>query len=67
MKIKEYLSEFRMRAEQLAVMTELSVAALNHYMSGRRRPSQKTAERIERETGGRVTVMESRGKDARQR
>ena len=66
MKLKDYITQFhRGCVAEFAVRTDLSTTILWQYFSGLRRPSQKTAERIEKETGGRVTVLELRGEDNR--
>ena len=64
MTFKEYLNKYRITVEEFAVRSKLSSASIWHYFSGRRRPTQKTAERIEKMSDGLVTVMELRGKDA---
>ena len=67
MHLKEYLSKYRISVEEFAVRSTLSASSLWHYFSGRRRPTQKTAERIEKISDGLVTVKELRGSDARKK
>ncbi len=65
MTLKEYLSKYKISMTEFAFRSGISIAALYNYKDGRRTPDQKMAEKIERETGGRVTVMQLRGKDER--
>jgi hypothetical protein len=65
MNLKDYFKNRFDSVEGVAYKCELTASAIWHYLSGRRKPSQKTAQRIEIETGGRVTVFEQRGKDDR--
>ena len=67
MNLKDYFDNRMDSVEGLAYKCGLTASAMWHYLSGRRKPYQKTAERIEIETGGRVTVLEQRGKDDRRR
>lgn len=67
MTIREYIKTFKQPITGFAFRCGLSVSSLTHYMKGTRKPRQKLAEAIERETGGRVTVLELRGKDDRVR
>lgn len=65
MTLEEFLKKFSISKEAFAVRTGLTYQCLGHIIAGRRRCRQKTAERIELESGGRVTVMELRGEDKR--
>ncbi len=67
MKLKEYLEKYKIKPIEFAVQCNIAISALYFYMSGKRIPYQKTAERIEYETRGRVTVKELRGKDDREK
>lgn len=67
MTLKDYLTKYRISVEEFAYRICLSSSSLWHYFSGRRKPTQKTAERIEKESDGLVTVQELRGKDARKK
>lgn len=65
MKLKDYLEKYRISVTEFAYRVNLSATTIWHYMSERRRPYQETAERIEKETDGLVTVKELRGTDKR--
>lgn len=65
MTLKEYIRNFKLPITGFAFRCGLSVSSLTHYMNGTRKPRQKPAEAIERESGGRVTVLELRGTDDR--
>ncbi len=65
MTLHEYLKKYKVSMTVFAFRCGISVASITHYMSGTRKPRQKVAEAIERETAERVTVMELRGKDDR--
>lgn len=65
MKLKEYFDKRFDSVEGLAFKCGLTACCIWHYLRGVRVPRQKTAQRIELETGGRVTVMEQRGQDDR--
>lgn len=67
MTLRDYLTKYRITVEEFAVRCKLSGASVWHYFAGRRKPTQKTAERIEKVSDGLVTVFEMRGKDARKR
>lgn len=67
MTLKEYLDNRFDSPMSLAFRCELTIASIYNYLSGKRKPYQWAAERIEKETGGRVTVEELRGKDERRR
>jgi len=65
MNLKDYFAKYRVSKEEFAVRVGISFGAIANYLRGYRRPTQAIAQRIERETGGRVTVMTLRGKDDR--
>jgi ribosome-binding protein aMBF1 (putative translation factor) len=65
MKFKEFFETCGINKTKLAADLELNLNTIYGYMSGKWKPSQEAAERIEKYTGGRVTVMEMRGKDDR--
>lgn len=65
MKLKEYVLQYHKSVTKYAAKMDLSSAIVWQYFSGTRRPSQETAERIEVESGGRVTVAELRAEDSR--
>lgn len=68
MLLKEYIINYRrMKVEEFSVLCGISAASLWHYFSGKRRPTQKNAEWIEKLTDGLVTVIDLRGEDARKR
>lgn len=64
-KLKEFLDKYKIDKTKFAAKLDTNAATIYHYMSGRNKPRQKLAERIEKETDGLVTVMELRGKDDR--
>jgi len=65
MKLKTYLEKYDIKPIEFAVECGISIAAVYFYMNGKKRPHQKTAERIEYVTRGQVTVKDLRGKDDR--
>lgn len=65
MKLKDYLNKYRISVEEFAYRSDLSATTLWFYFSGKRRPTQRNAEKIERLSDGLVTVFELRGEDAR--
>lgn len=65
MKFKEFFDTCGINRTKIAADLELNLNTLYGYMAGRWKPSQAAAERIEKYTGGRVTVIEMRGKDDR--
>lgn len=64
MKLEEYLSKYRINPVEFAVRCKVSPASIYLYLKGRK-PHQKTAEAIERQSDGLVTVLELRGEDNR--
>lgn len=65
--LKEYLQKSGTSAERFSVRSGVPFSSLYAYMSGRRKPSQSAAEKIEKASQGKVTVMEQRGKDKRKK
>lgn len=65
MKLEQYLDKYRISVDEFSKRTGVQKKSLWHYLAGRRRPSQKSAEAIERESDGLVTVKEMRRYDAR--
>lgn len=63
--LKEYLVNYRTTKAELAFRCKIASRTLDSYLLGKRKPTQKNAEKIERETGGRVTVLIQRGTDDR--
>ncbi len=66
MQLKEYLEKYRIHPVEFAVRCRISPASVYLYLKGRK-PNQKTAEAIEDQSDGLVTVMELRGKDKRKK
>lgn len=64
MNINQYLKKYNMSPIEFAVRCDICLTSLWRYRKGERM-HQDTAERIEKKTGGEVTVMELRGKDTR--
>jgi len=64
MKLLEYLEKANLSTEEFARIIGISTTGMFHYLAGRRRPSQKTAIKIEKATQGHVTVKDLRGKYA---
>jgi len=64
---REYLNKYRISVSEFARRAGVLRGSIWHYFAGRRRPSQKTAERLEKASDGLVTVLEWRGKDDRKR
>jgi len=60
----EYLEKKDIRTEDFARSLDVSACLVWHIISGRRKPSETTARRIEELTNGMVTLTELRGKDA---
>lgn len=67
MLLKEYLTKYRIPRSEFAVRCKIGVSTLFHYLAGTRKPNQTTAERIEKESDGLVTVFEQRGTDKRKK
>ncbi len=65
MKLKEYLAKYRISVEEFSCRVDISATSIWQYFNGTRRPTQKNAERIEKESDGLVTVMDMRGEDKR--
>ena len=65
MKLREYLQKYRITRKEFSQRVGVSDASIYNYLFGRKNPTQKIAERIEKESDGLVTVFELRGKDAR--
>lgn len=65
MTLNQYLTKYRIGAAEFARRCGVSPSLIWHYLSGRRKPNQRTAEAIEKESDGLVTVMIQRGKDDR--
>lgn len=65
MHLKDYLLKYRISLTEFARRVGISNRSLWHYLAGRRVPYQKTAELIEKESDGLITVAELRGKDDR--
>lgn len=65
MNLKDYFDKYQINKTKFAARLDTNPAAIYHYLSGRMKPRQKLAERIEKETDGLVTVIELRGKDER--
>lgn len=63
MKLRDYLSKYKITIVEFAKRTDMSLCAYSCYLNGTRRPSLKTARIIERETDGLVTIAELRGKE----
>jgi predicted transcriptional regulator len=66
MKLKDFLEKYRIHPVEFAVRCRISPASIYLYLRGRT-PNQKTAEIIERESDGLVSVLEMRGKDKRKK
>jgi transcriptional regulator with XRE-family HTH domain len=58
MTLKDYLKQSDDTAASLASRVGISPGAVHKYAYGQREPSIATAEKIERETGGVVTIPE---------
>jgi transcriptional regulator with XRE-family HTH domain len=67
MTLRQYLTKYRITIEEFAFRCGVTPAAIWNYLSGRRKPFQKVAEKIEQETDGLVTVFIMRGKDDRRK
>ncbi len=67
MKLNECMDKYRITATQMGARLGLSSTTIYMYLSGRRKPTQKRAEMIEKELDGLVTVFDLRGKDARRK
>jgi DNA-binding transcriptional regulator YdaS (Cro superfamily) len=65
MTLKEYLTKYRIPVPEFAHRSRINPSSVWHYFAGRRKPNQRTAERIERASDGLVSVKELRGKDDR--
>lgn len=64
---KEYLTKYRISVSELARRATINPSSLWHYFAQRRRPNQRTAEKLEKATDALVTVTEWRGKDDRKK
>lgn len=62
MLLREYLEKYQIKPRLFAERCGISLRSVRNYMSGGR-PVRIIAERIEKETGGRVTIEELRGQD----
>jgi predicted transcriptional regulator len=65
MKLKEYVQYFKIQPIRMAYECNMASASIYAYIEGKRKPHQKNAEKIEKNTKGLVTVMELRGQDDR--
>ncbi len=66
MKLKDYFTKYRIHPVEFAVRCKISPASVYLYLRGRK-PNQKTAEAIEKESDGLVSVLELREKDKRKK
>lgn len=64
--LEKYLTKYRIGVTEFAKRCDRNPSLIWHYLSGRRKPNQTTAEVIEKESDGLVTVFEQRGKDDRE-
>lgn len=67
MTLKEYLQQTGLNIAYLSLTSGLGYSTLYGYVAGTARPHQRNAERLEKVTGGKVTVMDLRGKDDRKK
>jgi predicted transcriptional regulator len=65
MTLKEYLTKYRIGVGEFADRCDLTGSCMWHYLAGRRRPSKKTAEVIQKESDGLVTIKDLRGNEKR--
>lgn len=65
MQLRDYLTKYQISVAEFARRTGVTDRCIWHYLAGRRKPQQDTAEKIEKETDGLCTVLELRGKDDR--
>lgn len=63
MMLREFLDAYNIRTIEFAFRCGVSEQSLYAYMNGSRKPLKKTAKKIERESGGRVTIAELRGEE----
>lgn len=61
MLLKEYIDKYKIDRYRLALSIEISPRTMDAYLCNARRPSRKTAKKIEDETKGEVTIGELRG------
>ena len=64
MKLLEYLEKADLSTEEFARIVGVSSGCMFHYLAGRRRPSNKTALKIQKMSKGAVTVKDLRGEFA---
>lgn len=67
MNLKQYFDNRHDTVIGLAYKCGISVASVYNYLAEKRTPHHTIAQRIEKETGGRVTVVELRGFDERRK
>ncbi len=66
MELKDYFTKYRIHPVEFAVRCRISPASVYLYLRGRK-PNQRTAQAIEKESDGLVSVLELRGKDKRKK
>jgi predicted transcriptional regulator len=66
MKLRDFLEKYRIHPVEFAVRCGISPASIYLYLKGRK-PNQRTAELIEKESDGVISVLELRGKDKRKK
>lgn len=67
MTLDEFMDEYSISTEQMSSLCDLSFHTIYAYLRNIRKPTQRTAEIIEKVTAGKVTVMELRGQDKRKK
>ena len=65
MTLKEYMTKYRMDVLKFAYECGVPYSSMWSYISGKHKPRQRVAERIEITSDKLVTVKELRGKDDR--
>lgn len=67
MQLKEFIQKYKIDPVMFGIKCGIRPSTMYNYLGGYRKPLQKKAEAIERESDGLVTVMELRGKDDRKK
>jgi len=65
MNLEDYLNKYQISKAEFSRRSGVAVSGLHHYISGRYKPNQTTAEKIEKASDLVVSVKEQRGKDDR--
>lgn len=65
MRLKEFVDKYRIDTTKISYECGVPYNTMRTYISGKHKPKQKIAEKIEKFSDNLVTVLEMRGKDDR--